>query len=92
MSKLKEDGLTIVDGKINYKGKTCVIDFYAEWCQPCKPQLVVLTELSKEYNDINFYKINVEQHNKNITTHEIQRKREFIKTLFFYFKRSIYMI
>lgn len=42
--------------------KPCIIDFYADWCQPCKILTPVLEELSKEYGDkINIYKINTEQ-------------------------------
>ena len=39
----------------------CVIDFYADWCQPCKMVAPILEELSKEYEGkINIYKIDTE--------------------------------
>ncbi|MCD4746174.1 MAG: thioredoxin [Bacteroidales bacterium] len=46
-----------------FEGKLpCIIDFYADWCQPCKMVAPVLEELSKEYEGkINIYKINTEQ-------------------------------
>jgi thioredoxin 1 len=39
----------------------CLIDFYADWCGPCKMLSPVLDELSKEYEGkIHIYKIDTE--------------------------------
>jgi len=47
----------------NYKGELpSIIDFYADWCGPCKMIAPVLEELSKEYaGKVNVYKINTEE-------------------------------
>ncbi len=40
----------------------CVIDFYADWCQPCKMVAPILEELSKEYDGkLNIFKVNTEK-------------------------------
>jgi thioredoxin len=42
--------------------KPCLIDFYADWCGPCKAVAPVLEELAKEYDgQIYIYKINTDQ-------------------------------
>ncbi|MCK5080248.1 MAG: thioredoxin [Spirochaetes bacterium] len=39
----------------------CIIDFYADWCQPCKMVAPILEGLSEEYKGkINIYKIDTE--------------------------------
>jgi thioredoxin len=40
----------------------CLIDFYADWCGPCKMVAPILEELSKEFDGkINIYKVNTEE-------------------------------
>ena len=41
--------------------KPCIIDFYADWCGPCKMVAPILDELAKEYSDkIYIYKVDTE--------------------------------
>ena len=48
--------------KWTYEGdKPCIIDFYADWCGPCRRVAPVLKELAKRYkDDIVIYKINID--------------------------------
>jgi len=46
-----------------YKGNLpAIIDFYADWCGPCKMVAPVLQELSDQYaGKVNIYKVNTDQ-------------------------------
>jgi len=37
-----------------------VVDFYADWCGPCKMVGPVVEEISNEITGVNFYKVNVD--------------------------------
>lgn len=39
-----------------------VIDFWAQWCMPCKMMLPILDSLAEENPDVTFIKINVDKH------------------------------
>ncbi|MDR2409989.1 MAG: thioredoxin fold domain-containing protein [Bacteroidales bacterium] len=45
-----------------YKGnKPCVVDFYADWCRPCKAMEPAFAKLAEQYaGKVDFYKVNVD--------------------------------
>lgn len=44
---------------LGHKGKVFV-DFYADWCAPCKVTEPIIEELAGEMNDIKFVKVDVD--------------------------------
>lgn len=68
MEHLTKD--TFLTKVFNYENNTewkfegelpCIIDFYADWCSPCKMVAPILEELSKEYEGkVNIYKVDTE--------------------------------
>ena len=42
--------------------KPCIVDFYADWCRPCKMVAPMLAELAEKYKgQITVYKVNTDQ-------------------------------
>jgi thioredoxin 1 len=40
----------------------CIIDFYADWCRPCKMVAPIMEELAKEYQGkVRIYKVNTDE-------------------------------
>ena len=53
--------------------KPCIIDFYADWCGPCKMVGPIMEELSKDYDGkVNIYKIDTEQEKELASAFGIQ--------------------
>lgn len=49
-------------GEWSFKGeKPAIIDFYADWCGPCKTIAPILEELDGEFEGVDFYKVDTEK-------------------------------
>lgn len=57
-----------------FEGKLpAIIDFWADWCAPCKMVAPVLEELAKEYEGkVNIYKVNTEHEQELAASFGIQ--------------------
>jgi len=48
---------------LRYKGKTpCIVDFYADWCNPCRQLAPIAARLAEKYKgQLIIYKVNVDK-------------------------------
>lgn len=59
--------------------KPCLIDFYADWCAPCRTSSPILEELAKEYaGKINVYKIDTQKEQELASVFGIQSIPAFL--------------
>lgn len=57
---------------IQNSDETWVIDFWAEWCGPCKKLAPRFEEVSEELDDINFGKVDMEENQQIGTSHSVR--------------------
>lgn len=57
-----------------------IIDFYADWCAPCKKLAPILEEIHNEFPDIQIDKIDIEQNDEVAEHYNIRN----IPTLLFF--------
>ena len=69
----------MADMVISKEGIT-ILDFYAEWCGPCKTYGPILEEFSKENPEVTVGKVNVDENNEFATQYGI---RSIPTTIFF---------
>lgn len=61
------------DAEVLKSEKPVLVDFFAEWCGPCRQMLPLVTELSSEMaNDIKIVKMNVDDAPKTPSMFDIQ--------------------
>ncbi|MFH8038807.1 MAG: thioredoxin [Candidatus Aenigmatarchaeota archaeon] len=54
------------------RNKMVIVDIYADWCPPCKALSPIIEEVSKEYKDVKFVKINVDENREIAHLYDVQ--------------------
>ena len=49
------------NNKLQEKDKILLVDFWAEWCKPCKMLTPILEKLDEEIKEVEFVEINVDE-------------------------------
>ncbi len=59
MATVHADSVSFQQEVLDHKG-VVVVDFYAEWCGPCKVTEPIIEELSDTMKDVKFVKVDVD--------------------------------
>jgi thioredoxin 1 len=52
---------TTFESEVLNESGIVLVDFWAEWCGPCRQMLPVVEEAEKELTDVKFCKVNVDE-------------------------------
>lgn len=54
------------------KENYAIIDFYADWCGPCRFVSPIIDRLAEKYDNVSVLKVNVDENNVLATEHSIR--------------------
>lgn len=61
----------VFESKVLNSNKITVVDFFATWCGPCKMLSPVIDELSEQNENVDFYKVNVDENPQLAQTYDV---------------------
>jgi len=68
MLKLNKDNF---EKEVLKSEKPILVDFWAEWCQPCKMMGPAFESVSKEFKDVTFAKLDVQENQELAQKYEV---------------------
>ena len=60
------------------KNKLMLVDFWAEWCGPCKSMHPIFSRMAKKYSHVRFSRVNVDDSQNIATKFNVQSNPTFI--------------
>jgi thioredoxin 1 len=61
-----------------FKNKLMLVDFWAEWCGPCKSMHPIFSRMAKKYSHIRFARVNIDDSQNIATKFNVQSIPTFI--------------
>ena len=61
-----------------FKNKLMLVDFWAEWCGPCKSMHPIFSRMAKKYSHVRFARVNVDDSQNIATKFNVQSIPTFI--------------
>jgi len=68
----------LIDGDAYPVAGTVILDFYADWCIPCRVMEQIFNELSGELSDVGFFKVNADKNSSLASEFKIMSIPTFI--------------
>ena len=56
---------------IGQKDKLIIIDFFAQWCMPCKMFSPVFDKVSEQHTEVEFYKLDIDLNEEFVNRYQI---------------------
>jgi thioredoxin 1 len=70
MATIHADNASFQKEVLDHKG-VVVVDFYAEWCGPCKVTEPIIEELSNSMKDVKFVKVDVDPNQETASKYSV---------------------
>lgn len=84
MEKLEKKTIEITSAEelatIINENNLVIVDYYANWCNPCRMLLPILEELANEFDSVKICKVNCDQNEELARTNQVRS----LPTLMFY--------